>query len=106
MLDWIRRYRHIRSFLDWFVAEGSSEYPGKKRAGRKPRSANCVDPISPKNGFDFDLRVGAACARLGSSRDLDHQAGLSSQPELTLVDHLFRLVTIFSNDCSKFEQFT
>ena len=26
------------------------------------------------------------------------------QPEPALVDHLFRLVTIFSNDCSKFEQ--
>jgi hypothetical protein len=27
------------------------------------------------------------------------------QPERVLVDHLFRLVTIFGNDCSKFEQF-
>jgi hypothetical protein len=27
------------------------------------------------------------------------------QPETVLVDHLFRLVTIFSNDCSKFQQF-
>jgi hypothetical protein len=27
------------------------------------------------------------------------------QSEPALVDHLFRLVTIFSNDCSKFEQF-
>src|SRR4051794_18427839 len=26
------------------------------------------------------------------------------QPEPALVDHLFRLVTIFSNDCSKFQQ--
>jgi hypothetical protein len=26
------------------------------------------------------------------------------QPEVGLVDHLFRLVTIFSNDCSKFQQ--
>jgi hypothetical protein len=25
-------------------------------------------------------------------------------PEAALVDHLFRLVTIFGNDCSKFEQ--
>ena len=25
------------------------------------------------------------------------------QPEAELVDHLFRLVTIFSNDCSKFQ---
>jgi hypothetical protein len=25
------------------------------------------------------------------------------QPEPELVDHLFRLVTIFSNDCSKFQ---
>jgi hypothetical protein len=26
------------------------------------------------------------------------------QPEAALVDHLFRLVTIFGNDCSKFQQ--
>ena len=26
------------------------------------------------------------------------------QPEPVLVDHLFRLVTIFGNDCSNFEQ--
>jgi hypothetical protein len=26
------------------------------------------------------------------------------QPEPERVDHLFRLVTIFSNDCSKFQQ--
>jgi hypothetical protein len=26
------------------------------------------------------------------------------QPEPVVLDHLFRLVTIFSNDCSKFEQ--
>jgi hypothetical protein len=30
----------------------------------------------------------------------------SGQPELTLVDYLFRLVTIFGNDCSKFEHFS
>jgi hypothetical protein len=28
------------------------------------------------------------------------------QPELGLIDLLFRLVTIFSNDCSKFKQFS
>jgi hypothetical protein len=27
------------------------------------------------------------------------------QPEFKLVDHLFRLVINFSNDCSKFKQF-
>jgi hypothetical protein len=30
---------------------------------------------------------------------------LPAQPEPALVDHLLRLVTIFSNDCSKFQQF-
>jgi hypothetical protein len=29
----------------------------------------------------------------------------SGQPEPALVDHLFRLVTNFGNECSKFEQF-
>jgi hypothetical protein len=28
------------------------------------------------------------------------------QPEPALLDHLFRLVTIFGNDCSKFEHFS
>jgi hypothetical protein len=28
------------------------------------------------------------------------------QPEPALVDYLFRLVTIFGNDCSKFEHFS
>jgi hypothetical protein len=28
--------------------------PNKKRAGRKPCSENCVDPIFPKIGFDLD----------------------------------------------------
>jgi len=40
----------------------------------------------------------------GSSRDLDHQTWPSGQPEALVVDDLFRLVTIFSNDCSKFKQ--
>jgi hypothetical protein len=31
--------------------------------------------------------------------------GPLGQPEPALVDHLVGLVTIFSNDCSKFEQF-
>jgi hypothetical protein len=30
----------------------------------------------------------------------------SGQPEAAVVDHLFRLVTIFGNDCSKFEHFS
>ena len=28
------------------------------------------------------------------------------QPEREVVDHLFRLVIYFGNDCSKFEQFS
>jgi hypothetical protein len=28
------------------------------------------------------------------------------KPELKVVDHLFRSVIIFGNDCSKFEQFS
>jgi hypothetical protein len=45
----------------------------KKRAGRQPCSKNCVDPIYPQFGFDLRWRGDAACARQGSSRDLDHQ---------------------------------
>jgi hypothetical protein len=35
---------------------------------------------------------------------LDHQAEPYDQPAPELLDHLYGLVTNFSNDCSKFEQ--
>jgi hypothetical protein len=58
-----------------------------------------------KFGFDLDKRGDAACARQGSSRDLTTRLQPFGQPEPALVDHLFRLVINFSNDCSKFEQY-
>src|ERR1700704_5695038 len=75
----------------------------KKRAGRLPCSKNCVDPISPKFGFDLDGRGDAACARRAPPETWTTRHQPCGRPEAPLVDHLFRLVINFSNDCSKFE---
>jgi len=50
----------------------------KKEQGDKPCSRNCVDPIFPKMNLILIGRGDAACARQGSSRDLDHQSTLRS----------------------------
>jgi hypothetical protein len=78
----------------------------KKRAGPKPRSKNCVDPISPKN-LDLILIDGATLLVRVRAPPETWTTRLQpcGQPEPALVTDLFRLVTIFSNDCSKFEQF-
>jgi hypothetical protein len=47
----------------------------KKEQGAKPCSKIVSTLNFPENfGFDLDCRGDAACARQGSSRDLDHQA--------------------------------
>ena len=77
----------------------------KKKSREKPCSKNCVDPISRKYRFDLDWRGDAACARQGSSRDLDHQTfTLRLSLRCKLLDHNLRLVINFSNDCSKLKQ--
>jgi hypothetical protein len=77
----------------------------KKEQGAKPCSENCVDPISPKD-FDLILIDGATLLVRARAPPETWTTRLQpfGQPEPALVDHLFRLVTIFSNDCSKFEQ--
>jgi hypothetical protein len=79
----------------------------KKRAGREPCSKNCVDPISPKN-LDLILVDGATLLVRARAPPETWTTRLQpcGQPEPLLLDHLFRLVIIFSNDCSKFGQFT
>jgi len=76
----------------------------KKEQGTKPCS-KIVSTLNFLENVDLILicRGDAACARQGSSRDLDHQALPLGQPEVELVDHLFLLVTIFGNLCSKFQ---
>jgi hypothetical protein len=77
----------------------------KKEQGAKPCSENCVDPISPKR-LDLILIDGATPLVRARAPPETWTTRLQpcGQPEPALVDHLFRLVIIFSNDCSKLEQ--
>jgi hypothetical protein len=76
----------------------------KKEQGEKPCSKNCVDPISPKN-LDLILIDGATLlVRARAPPETWTTRQPCDQPEPALLDYLFRLVIIFSNDCSKLEQ--
>jgi hypothetical protein len=77
----------------------------KKRAGREPCSGNCVDPIFPRK-FGFDLDCGATLLVRARAPPETWTTRLQPYgwPEPAVVDHLFRLVINFSNDCSKFKQ--
>jgi hypothetical protein len=77
----------------------------KKRAGRKPCSKNCVDPFARK--LDLILIDGLTLLVRARAPPETWTTRLEpfGQPEPALVDHFFRLVTIFGNDCSKFDQF-
>jgi len=77
----------------------------KKEQGAKPCSKNCVDPIFPEN-LDLILIDGATLLVRARAPPETWTTRLQpcGRPEAALVDHLFRLVIIFSNDCSKFEQ--
>jgi hypothetical protein len=82
----------------------SGKHLEKKSRAQSP-APKIVSTLFPRD-LDLILIDGATLlvrAR-GSSRDLDHQTSPSGQPEALVVDDLFRLVTIFGNDCSKFEQ--
>src|SRR6266550_760531 len=92
-------------FSEYFETEHFEKKSRKKRAGRKPCSKNCVDPIFPEN-LDLILIDGATLLVRARAPPETWTTRLEpcGQPEPALVDHLFRLVIIFSNDCSKFEQ--
>jgi hypothetical protein len=77
----------------------------KKEQGAKPCSKNCVDPISPQR-LDLILLDGATLLMRARAPPETWTTKLEpyGQPEPALVDHLFRLVINFSNDCSKLEQ--
>jgi hypothetical protein len=77
----------------------------KKEQGGKPCSKNCVDPYFPEN-LDLILIDGATLLVRARAPPETWTTRLQpcGQPEPALVDHLFRLVIIFGNDCSKFEQ--
>jgi len=77
----------------------------KKEQGGKPCSKNCVDPYFPEN-LDLILIDGATPLVRARAPPETWTTRLQpcGWPEAALLDHLFRLVIIFSNDCSKFEQ--
>jgi hypothetical protein len=89
-----------------FSKDTEKQIARKKEQGTKPCSKNCVDPISPKI-LDLILVDGATLLVRARAppETWTTRLSLAGQPATALVDHLFRLVIIFSNDCSKFEQF-
>jgi hypothetical protein len=88
-----------------FSLENGFRKASQKKSRAQSPALKIVSTLFPRD-LDLILIDGATLlvrAR-GSSRDLDHQTSPSGQPEALVVDDLFRLVTIFGNDCSKFEQ--
>src|SRR3954462_12280373 len=76
---------------------------GKKEQGQSP-APKIVSTLLPRNfRFDFDCRGDAACARRAPPETWTTRPQPCGRPEAPLVDHLFRLVINFSNDCLKFE---
>jgi hypothetical protein len=77
----------------------------KKRAGHEALLKNCVDPFTSKNLGLILIDEATLLVRVRAPPETwTTRLQPLGQPELALVDHLFRLVTIFSNDCSKFQQ--
>jgi hypothetical protein len=77
----------------------------KKEQGAKPCS-KIVSTLNFPENLDLILIDGATLlvrARVPPETWTTRLKPLG-QPEVALVDYLFRLVTIFGNDCSKFEQ--
>ena len=82
----------------------------KRSAKKKSRAPaplkNCVDPYFPRKvGFDLVDEATLLVRVRAPPETWTTKLEPLGQPEAELVDHLFRLVTIFSNDCSKFQQF-
>jgi hypothetical protein len=77
----------------------------KKRAGHKALLKNCVDPFTSKNLGLILIDEATLLVRVRAPPETwTTRLQPLGQPEPALVDHLFRLVTIFSNVCSKFQQ--
>jgi hypothetical protein len=79
----------------------------KKRAGREALLEKLCRPYFPEN-LDLILMDGATLLVRARAPPETWTTRLQpfGQPEAVLVDHLFRLVIIFGNECSKFEQFS
>jgi hypothetical protein len=95
------------SFPPWFEQRGETilQHREKKEQGASP-ALKIVSTLNFPENLDLILIDGATLlvrARVPPETWTTRLEPLG-QPEPALVDHLFRLVTIFSNDCSKFEQ--
>jgi hypothetical protein len=77
----------------------------KKKSRALALLKNCVDPYFLE---DLDLILMTEATLLVRVRAPPEtwttRLEPFGQPEPALLDHLIRLVTIFSNDCSKFQQ--
>jgi hypothetical protein len=101
----LRLERKVQRFLPTILQKSISQKI-KKEQGEKPCSENCVDPYFPEN-LDLILMDGATLLVRARAPPETWTTRLKpcGSPEPALLDHLFPLVIIFSNDCSKFEQF-
>jgi hypothetical protein len=95
----------LRRGLD--ACEYSFEQPEKKSRAQALLKKLCR-PYFPVKILDLILVDGSALLVRARAPPETWTTRLqpSGQPERALVDHLFRLVTIFGNDCSKFEHFS
>ena len=75
----------------------------KKRAGRQALLKNCVDPLYLENLGLILIDEATLLVRVRAPPETwTTRLQPFGQPEPAHVDYLFALVTIFSNDCSKF----
>jgi hypothetical protein len=83
----------------------SSLRASKKKSRARSPALKIASTLFPRR-FDLILIDGATLLVRARAPPETRTTRLQpfGQPEPALVDHLFRLVTIFSNDCSKFEQ--
>jgi hypothetical protein len=73
VLDRIGWCHRVCGAASWMWLKIPSQHLEKKEQGASPAPKIVSTLFSRKFGFDLDCRVDAACARQGSSRDLDHQ---------------------------------
>jgi hypothetical protein len=79
----------------------------KKEQGANP-AQNVVSTLFPRQKLDLIFVDGVTLLVRARAPPETWTTRLQpiGQPEPALVDYLFRLVTIFGNDCSKFEHFS
>ena len=75
----------------------------KKEQGPGPAQKLCRPLFPRKVGFDLVDEATLLVRVRAPPETWTTKLKPLGQPEAELVDHLFRLVTIFSNDCSKFQ---